>query len=218
MPQRCAVCDHPSRQEIDRILALNSGPLREIVEKYGIGMGPVWRHNQLHLPKTLVEAIMAERNREGRSLVSRIDRMACRVEKLLDDPKINGSAPQILAAVRELRPSLELLGRANRELAPPTVVAFLGEIGASGEAEVRNALELSRSSALASVEDIEADAVEALRMVLEQKPERRLAILEALSGGMASVAVIDQDEPGSPGDANGHGNGSRLKPGHDPAP
>ncbi len=84
----------------------------------------------------------------------------------------------------ELRPVYELLGRITGQIPSGQVNALFVNLGVSGEQEIRRALDLTRGSEGMTLEQAEVEAVEQLRFVIAERPERRLAILEAFGGAI----------------------------------
>ena len=111
----CTICTHPDRDAID--LAIVSGvSQRATARQWCVSRDAVQRHALRHVSPALA-AMQAEREREGAtSLLNRVENLIGRTEKLLEAAEQDGKVSAALAAVRELRGLLELLGKASGEL------------------------------------------------------------------------------------------------------
>jgi hypothetical protein len=68
--QKCTICIHPQREEIDEKLLLSATPLRTIADQFGVSKTALLRHKADHIPTDLVKAKDAKE--------------ICRAESLLD--------------------------------------------------------------------------------------------------------------------------------------
>ncbi len=116
MPRTCTVCTHPAREEIDKAL-LDGGPYRGVAERYGASASAVYRHKQDHLPKALVQAVEAQVVEHGANLLDQLQDLQQRALRILDQAEAAGDLRTALAAVREARGCVELLGKATGQLA-----------------------------------------------------------------------------------------------------
>ena len=115
MGRRCTVCTHPERDAIDDELA-SGATYMGVSRKYELGPESVRRHHQSHLSPALA-AIDAEREAEvNATLVARIEQLVRRADELYKITASEGKVTSALAALREMRGSLELLGKATGEL------------------------------------------------------------------------------------------------------
>jgi transposase-like protein len=110
----CTVCLHPERKAIDAAI-VGGAYYRAVARQFGLTRDSVRRHQENHVSPALVK-VAAER--QARSLLQRVQDLVDRTEALLERAEQSGSVVQALAAVRELRGSYELLGRATGELRP----------------------------------------------------------------------------------------------------
>lgn len=183
MARLCTTCSHPERAAIDRELVGN-GSKRRIAAKYGIPARSLHRHAVEHLPEWLRIAAVGDEIAEAKTLRARVERMVGHAERLLEDSAAVRHGAAILAAIRELRPSLELLGRATGELKtePAGIQALFMTLGVRGEDEIRSALDLARAEP-PSLEQGRDRALEVLRWVLQREPAWTGEVLAALGVG-----------------------------------
>jgi hypothetical protein len=106
----CETCRHPRRQEID--LALLAGESqRSIGERFSLSPASVSRHKRSCLPEDLLQARISKRILDSDFLVAKVSKLIRSVENVLEKAEEADKGPLVLAAVRELRPTLELLAK-----------------------------------------------------------------------------------------------------------
>ena len=117
MPVKSQVERHPKVAEIERDIALRTGPNREIAERYGISYDAVWRHEEKlkkHNPARLRELISEEQSNALRAEVMQhknqvldvaaaFNALANRVTKILDKAEEAEQPGLELAAAESLR-------------------------------------------------------------------------------------------------------------------
>ena len=59
MPRSCTVCSNPQHQAIDQALVAGT-PYRAVAERFAAGPASVYRHQQGHLPATMLKAREAQ--------------------------------------------------------------------------------------------------------------------------------------------------------------
>lgn len=86
-----------------------------VAKKYGLSKDAVRRH-RAHLPAAL-KAVQEQREQAGAvKAVDRVELLYRKAAKLLDDAEQAGDAKLTLAAIKELRPTVELLAKLTGEL------------------------------------------------------------------------------------------------------
>ena len=115
MSARCAACTHPKRDELDSAIVAGQ-TLRAIGKQYGMSASAVLRHRDHHLSPALA-AMAAQREEEAASgLVAQVRQLVRRADELYTAAAKDGRSSAALAALKEMRGSLDLLGRATGEL------------------------------------------------------------------------------------------------------
>ena len=114
MPRTCTICSHEQRPEIDAAL-LNGEAYRSIAKRYGASPSAVLRHRE-HLPNQLVKAREAEEVTQADTLLEQVRSLQTRALSILDRADEAGDLKTALAAIREARSNLELLGKLAGEL------------------------------------------------------------------------------------------------------
>jgi len=115
MTRTCTICRHPDEHTIN--LALLSGaPLRSIAVRHGVSKTSLTRHKLAHLPRDLVQARHTQKIAEADLLLANVCKLQSRTEDILVEAETSGDARVALAAIREMRSTLEFLARLAGEL------------------------------------------------------------------------------------------------------
>src|SRR5215208_4827709 len=115
MPRSCTICRHADRDAIEDAF-IAGAPKRRIASHYGVSERAVRHHTREHLPALLALARDAERAARADSLLDRIEVLQCRTLAILEATEETGDHRTALAAIREARGNLELIGEVTREL------------------------------------------------------------------------------------------------------
>jgi hypothetical protein len=117
------VCTHPDRDAIDR--AIVGGQVKSGIERqFGLSKDSVRRHESAHLNPSLVKMAEKREERRAASLLDRVEDLYNEAREVLETAKANEQGAVSVTAIRELRATLELVGRLTGELhnSPGTVV------------------------------------------------------------------------------------------------
>jgi transposase-like protein len=113
----CTICSHEQRFAIEELLATRQSTYRGIARKYGVSEDAVSRHVKAgHVSHLLALAADAERAARADSLLDRIEALQCRTLAILEAVEGTDEHGTALAAIREARRNLELVGEVSREL------------------------------------------------------------------------------------------------------
>jgi hypothetical protein len=123
MPRKCLVCESTHLKEIDESLVGNESN-RSIAKRFGLSAAAVQRHKTNHLPKLLVKAKQAGEIVEATSLMARVERVMARCELIADTATKGKDWLPAIAASRELRGCLELLGKLSGEIRTGTNIGI----------------------------------------------------------------------------------------------
>lgn len=123
MPQKCTICTHPRRGEIDRDLLQAGESAPVVAERYALGRESVRRHRNNHL-QVSTGAVNEAKNAltiigYAHDLYERATKLLTRAEESIDTigslaDVTDGTSRRIQAAaatLREVRASIELLAR-----------------------------------------------------------------------------------------------------------
>jgi hypothetical protein len=122
MPRKCLVCESQETRNIDEML-VNRVSISEISRTFKIPYHSIDRHKKNHVSKTLTKAKHAEEVTAATSLLGRVERIMARCESIAEAATRERDWSPAIAASRELRGCLELLGRLSGELQSGTNLA-----------------------------------------------------------------------------------------------
>ncbi len=110
MPRVCTICTHFDREAIDAAIADRRGSMRAIAREHDVSEDALRRHRDDHLGDVLASAKAAESVRAD-DVVSRVIRLANTAEAILVRAEEKDDDELRLKALREARPTVELLAR-----------------------------------------------------------------------------------------------------------
>ena|SRR5919112_1358523 len=116
MPQTCTICSHESRDAIEDAVVIHSQAKRRVAAQHGVTEQSLRRHLREHLPALLALARDAERASRADSLLDRIEALQSRTLAILEATEDTNEHRTALAAIREARSNLELIGEVTKEL------------------------------------------------------------------------------------------------------
>jgi hypothetical protein len=115
MPRSCTICGHADRDAIEDAFIAGT-PKRRIAAHYGVTEQALRRHIREHLPALLALARDAERSARADTLLDRIEALQSRTLAILEATEETHDHRVALAAIREARGNLELIGEVTKEL------------------------------------------------------------------------------------------------------
>jgi len=104
VPQKCSLCIHGERKEIDAALVSGTS-YRNIAERFGTSLAAIFRHKS-HTAQAIAKATEKRDLNLGDSILSRLEKLYERGEKILDDAERGGDGRLALASIREVRETL----------------------------------------------------------------------------------------------------------------
>ena len=119
----CKTCTHPAKEDIDKAL-LAGTPYRSVAKQYEASPPSVYRHQQDHLPAALAKAVEAAEVAHGDSLLEQLKWLQVKALGILSKAEQAGDLRTALMAVREVRGTLELVGKITGELVSRHEVSF----------------------------------------------------------------------------------------------
>ena len=111
----CKTCRHPGRDDIDQAL-VSGEPHRSVAEQYGLSESSVFRHQEHHVPATLIAALESRELAHGENLLDLVNGLVDSALASLERAEGKGNEREVQGAIREARHSLELVGRLNGDL------------------------------------------------------------------------------------------------------
>jgi hypothetical protein len=117
VPRACTVCSHEQRYEIEELLATRQGTYRGIARTYAVSEDAISRHVAGgHISQLIALAADAERAAQADTLLDHIEGLQSRTLAILEASEETNEHRTALAAIREARRNLELIGEVTREL------------------------------------------------------------------------------------------------------
>ena len=115
MPRTCSICSHEHRDAMEDAFIVGQAK-RRIASQHGVSERAVRYHMREHLPALLALARDAERAARADTLLDRIEALHSRTLAILEAVEGKDEHGTALAAIREVRRNLELIGEVTREL------------------------------------------------------------------------------------------------------
>jgi hypothetical protein len=121
MPRRCTICAHGNLPEINRAL-IGRQAFRAIARQYGVSKDALLRHHDDHLPASLVKAKEASEAAQADALLAQVVDLRDKALGVLTKAENSDDLRAAVAAIREARGCVELLGKLAGQLQDaPTV-------------------------------------------------------------------------------------------------
>jgi hypothetical protein len=111
----CKVCNHEEVNAINEKL-VTGVPLRDLEKTYDVGRMSLFRHREKHLPKTLIKAQALKEESAADDLLDRVEGLFDQAQDLMTIAKEDGKYAPAVAALKECRANLELIGKLLGEL------------------------------------------------------------------------------------------------------
>jgi hypothetical protein len=115
MPRSCTICGHARRDAIEDAFIAGT-PKRRIASQHDVSERAVRHHVRDHLPALLALARDAERASRADGLLDRVEALQSRTLATLDEVEQTDDYRARLAAIREARANLELIGEVTKQL------------------------------------------------------------------------------------------------------
>ena len=109
MPRPCTICSNPHHETINQEL-VSGTPYRLVAKRFDASAPSMYRHQQAHLPVTLLKAREAHQVAHADSLLAQLQSLQQKALEILAMAEDKGDLRSVLAALRELRGTVELTG------------------------------------------------------------------------------------------------------------
>ncbi len=121
MPRTCTICTHDHHADIDKALVTRQA-FRTIAGQFGLSKTALMRHHDDHLPASLVRAQRAREATQAGELLGQVVELRDHALRILGEAEGDKNWPATIAAIREARGCVELLGKLAGQLADaPTI-------------------------------------------------------------------------------------------------
>jgi hypothetical protein len=115
VPRTCSICSHEHRDAMEDAFIAGQAK-RRIASQHGVSERAVRYHMREHLPELLALARDAERAARADTLLDRVEALHSRTMAILEAVEGTDEHGTALAAIREARRNLVLVGEVTREL------------------------------------------------------------------------------------------------------
>ena len=115
MPRTCTICTNPDIQGIDQALVAGT-PYRAVAERFEISPPSLYRHQQGHLPATLLKAREVPEVAHADGLIAQLQSLQQKALEILNRAEGSGDMRSALSALRELRGTVELTARLTGQM------------------------------------------------------------------------------------------------------
>ena len=118
MGQRCCICKHDKRLEIDRDI-VNNIPHTKIAKTYGVSNQSVRNHAKNHLSRQMIKHVSIREMLHADDLLSNIKELVKKTETILKKSEKEGKYMISLAAIRGLRSTYEFMCKTAKYCTAP---------------------------------------------------------------------------------------------------
>jgi len=124
LPQRCKICTHPQKEEIDKAL-LESQNITEIAKRFSVSYDSLLRHKKNHITPLLANSRKAQEIARADNLLSQVTELKDKAIAILNKAEEAGDNRTALLAIREAKGCLELLAKLLGELNEQATINIL---------------------------------------------------------------------------------------------
>ena len=110
MSRHCTICSNHQHEAIDQEL-VSGTPYRAVAKRFDASAPSMYRHQQGHLPVTLLKARDAHQVAHADSLVAKLQSLQQKALEILAMAEEKGDLRSALLALRELRGTVELTAK-----------------------------------------------------------------------------------------------------------
>ena len=121
MSRRCTICGHKEREAIDQALVARQ-PFRTIADRFGVTKTSLIRHSDDHIPAALVKAKDAAEEAHGDNLLAQVCDLRDKALGILRKAEAADDLRTAVAAIREARGNVELLGKLAGQLQDAPII------------------------------------------------------------------------------------------------
>lgn len=182
--RRCTVCKHPDADD----MLLAGASYQAVADRFELTKAAVGRHVRSHLTPAAVRLADSER---APDLVGKVENLLSDVESILEAAKAKGQGAAMLAAVREARPTIELLAKLTGALRGEGTNVTINVATSQEWGRIRSVL----TGALAPFPDASA-AVSAALLAVEAAPAPTARPALDVASGELVGASLGQDDGG----------------------
>jgi hypothetical protein len=119
--QKCSICIHPKRKEIDEALLLSPLSLRDIAGQFKLSKSALQRHKKEHIPTDLVKAKQADEICRAEGLLSKLITLKNHAERISQKAESDNDLKTALSGIREQSRIIEILAKMQGQIRQPQI-------------------------------------------------------------------------------------------------
>ena len=119
--QKCSVCSHPQKRQIDEALLISTTPLRTIADQFGVSKTALLRHKADHIPTDLVKAKQADEICRAESLFDKLITLKNDAQRITEKAENNDDLKTALSGIREQSRIIEILAKMENLIQQPQI-------------------------------------------------------------------------------------------------
>jgi hypothetical protein len=119
--QKCSICIHPKRNEIDEALLLSARSLRDIADQFQVSKSALLRHKADHIATDLVKANQANEVCRAESLLDKLVSLKDDAARITQKAEINDDLKTALSGINTQTKILEILAKMENLIQQPQI-------------------------------------------------------------------------------------------------
>jgi hypothetical protein len=119
--QKCSICIHPKRNEIDEALLISTTPLRTIADQFHVSKTALLRHKTDHIPSDLIRAKQADEICRAESLLNKLICLKNDAKRITEKAESTDDLKTALSGIREQSRIIEILAKMQGQIQQPQV-------------------------------------------------------------------------------------------------
>ncbi len=107
MPQKCSICFHPRRKEIDGAIAAGE-PLRDIARRVSLSKDAISRHKK-HVSQAILKTVAKREESIVESILRRLGSLYEKTQRILERAETEGDGRLCILAIKQMHDGLNSL-------------------------------------------------------------------------------------------------------------
>ena len=129
--QKCSVCIHPQKDEINYALLRAVMPLRDIADQFSLSKSSLLRHRDNHIPRDLVQSKRANEICNADNLLNTLISLKRDAERITKKAEETDDLKTALAGIREGVRIIEILAKMRGKIQQPQVTLTVNNVSLS---------------------------------------------------------------------------------------
>jgi hypothetical protein len=119
--QKCSICNHSKRDEIDKALLISKKSLRDIADQFHVSKSALLRHKTDHIPKDLVKAKESDEICRAEGLLTKLVSLKNDAQRITEKAETNDDLKTALSGINTQAKILELLAKMENLIQQPKI-------------------------------------------------------------------------------------------------